>query len=1046
MMIYLACWAMDLNGPHGFQDLVNELQPAELKLFVERLDDREAMERRPSDRPSGKAELLKIVAEEEERLEEVLELHLERDEAGGLEPLLFDDSESGERLRRYQLACNRTLLRILDTLERRQRARGKARAEPAAAAAADRPTVIAPPPAAASTPQDTAGPPVPEDRMPAIDEPAVLDDEPDVFDDEPGVLDDEPDVLDGEPADASSAPSAGPADECPAPAEIAAPVEPAGAASVMKLPAFPGETATEGRNSQNEPNEPAGAAGGRALDGLAALLALLKLAVVVLFAATAAVKGAWAMALESPFRKARLAVVGWAQPGTAPILSGFAPHPVRYQPDAPARVGPSESRTRSDTSPTRQRGSARPDRRWQRRAGKRWPSPVGAHEPNRLHTRFVGSPLSTWPGFSCTSTGALIAWLGSEAEGRSPQARGLRPWGLRRLGRLQQPTSPLAQQKQEGQRGNETVSMATFHRARPAEPSLRRSVGERCRARPLLSFRLTVAGRGAGGDVTGPLTARVGSMSQELHYTSVARGLKPGSRGFGTVAATASLPDSLADRLEGLSAYQAVFPPGDPSAGLNPVDFVHVRLSAGGQDVHVLSRIGPAGLDYSGRPNKYAHHIVLGPWERPEGGPAWLLSQPGFLQSAWEGEPRILAEGRPVPAGDRPAGIAQSWLSLTGDAGWAGVLAESFLADPRRPVFLVFRPGIELLPLFVEAIALLPSSRRWDVEFSTYLTNLPPGVSCTWRGVLEGSAQAKNARRLPNALIVDLCRPIAAAQGGALVHLARTGERLHQDVPAAATPSQAVGPTGSRHGRASSEPSELGPWAGSRRIRGPRLAPGPRGPTGRGRLAARRRSSEAPRRTRKRVAAVVIAACLVPLVAAALYLSPDLRRRIGLAPAPRAAAAGDVARPPTITPDPPDRITARIEKPKASDAPAPATRPEPPTVKPAAAKTPEPRPPRTRRWRRPTRRRPSLRSPTSRRVGRPRSHCSWPSRRPPCPVRRSRRPGRTARFTSPRMRRTASPSSTAPTSASPPSPPRRRPGRSRPGPAAASAADSRWRG
>ena len=332
MMIYLACWAMDLDGPHGFQDLVNELHPAELKLWIARLDDREAMDRRPADRPSGKAELLKIVAEEEERLEEVLELHLERDEAVGLEPLLFDDSESGERLRRYQLACNRTLLRILDTLERRQRARGKARAVPTAAAAADRPAVIVPPPAAASTPQDTAGAPVPEDRMPAIDEPAVLD---------------------GEPADASSSASADPADEswsrkaghregeapaepvfageaarreprpptseadseCPAPAEIAAPVEPAGAATGAKLPAFPGETAVEGRISQNEPNGPAGAAGGRALDSLAALLALLKLAVVVLFSAARAVKSAWAMALEGPFRKARLAVVGWAQPG-----------------------------------------------------------------------------------------------------------------------------------------------------------------------------------------------------------------------------------------------------------------------------------------------------------------------------------------------------------------------------------------------------------------------------------------------------------------------------------------------------------------------------------------------------------------------------------------------------------------------------------------------------------------------------------------------------------------------------------------------------------
>jgi hypothetical protein len=107
-------------------------------------------------------------------------------------------------------------------------------------------------------------------------------------------------------------------------------------------------------------------------------------------------------------------------------------------------------------------------------------------------------------------------------------------------------------------------------------------------------------------------------MSQELHYTSVPRGLKPGSRGFGTVAATANLPGSLADRLEALSAYQVVYPPGDPSEALNPVAFVHVRLTVGGHVQEVLSRIGPAGLDYSGRPNKYAHHVILEPGERPE--------------------------------------------------------------------------------------------------------------------------------------------------------------------------------------------------------------------------------------------------------------------------------------------------------------------------------------------------------------------------------------------------------------------------------------------
>ena len=62
-MIYLACWAMAPAGPHGFTDLVNELQPAELVLCVERLDEREGLARRPADPQAGQAELLKIIAD-----------------------------------------------------------------------------------------------------------------------------------------------------------------------------------------------------------------------------------------------------------------------------------------------------------------------------------------------------------------------------------------------------------------------------------------------------------------------------------------------------------------------------------------------------------------------------------------------------------------------------------------------------------------------------------------------------------------------------------------------------------------------------------------------------------------------------------------------------------------------------------------------------------------------------------------------------------------------------------------------------------------------
>jgi hypothetical protein len=272
-------------------------------------------------------------------------------------------------------------------------------------------------------------------------------------------------------------------------------------------------------------------------------------------------------------------------------------------------------------------------------------------------------------------------------------------------------------------------------------------------------------------------------MSHELHYTSLPRGLKPGSRGFCTVATTPNLSRPLAERLESLSGYQPVYPPGDPAAAQNPVVRAHVKVSIGSRPVHVLSRIGPAGLDYSSRPNKYAHHVVLEPAELPSAGPAWLLGQPGFLETAWLGEPRVLPAGRVPPAGDRAPGVASTWQARTGDAGWAGVLAEAFLADPRRPAYLVFRPGTELLPLFEEAIALLPASRRWDVEFSTYFTQLPQGISCSWRGVLDGSELALQAARIPGSLVIDLAGAMGRAQGGALVQLARTGEPA--DLPGA---------------------------------------------------------------------------------------------------------------------------------------------------------------------------------------------------------------------------------------------------------------------
>lgn len=266
-------------------------------------------------------------------------------------------------------------------------------------------------------------------------------------------------------------------------------------------------------------------------------------------------------------------------------------------------------------------------------------------------------------------------------------------------------------------------------------------------------------------------------MTQELIYTSAPRGLKPGSRGFCTVLSTQGMPAPLAELLESLSGYRPVYPPHDANAHLNPVAWSHLRAQVGGKSYSVLSRISAYGLDYTRRTNKLAHHVVVQHRERPRGGPAAVLSRPGFMETEWTGEPRIKQAGRSVPELDGPSGICRAWHDMTGDAGWAGVLAEAFLENPDRLVYFLFEPGTDLLPLFAEAVALLPPERRWEATFSTYFTRLPPGVTCNWRCVLKGSPEARQSRRFVDALRLDLTEPLGRASGGALVERARTGRR-----------------------------------------------------------------------------------------------------------------------------------------------------------------------------------------------------------------------------------------------------------------------------
>ena len=236
-------------------------------------------------------------------------------------------------------------------------------------------------------------------------------------------------------------------------------------------------------------------------------------------------------------------------------------------------------------------------------------------------------------------------------------------------------------------------------------------------------------------------------MSSELLYTSAAKGLRQGSRGFCTVISSTGMPSNLASKLESLSGYRQMFPPESPDAARNPVAYSHLTFSLGGQTTSVLSRVAAYGTDYSGRTNKLAHHVVPDRSELSTAGPAWALQQPGVMRTSWDGECKSTATGPVIPTSQLSPSICHTWQTLAGDAGWAGVLANAWAQHQSKPVWIVFSldQQASLLPLLVEATAVLPESQRWAATFSTYATQLPPDVTCSVRCVVEGTQDARMA-------------------------------------------------------------------------------------------------------------------------------------------------------------------------------------------------------------------------------------------------------------------------------------------------------------
>lgn len=262
-------------------------------------------------------------------------------------------------------------------------------------------------------------------------------------------------------------------------------------------------------------------------------------------------------------------------------------------------------------------------------------------------------------------------------------------------------------------------------------------------------------------------------MPFEIVYTSSDAGLKLGDKGFCTVAATKGIAPDTLKLMESLSGYRHTHIPKGDADPRNPTVFSHLRLSTGES---LLSRIADAGSDYSKRTNKLAHHLALLPSDQPASGPSRVLSTQGMMIETWEGESRSLPPRR-IATSPELSGPCNTWAHTTGDAGWAGELANTAASGDSRQAYIVFSEGMNCLALIDEALSLLSPKDRWQVTFSTFLTSLPVNMKCKWRCILKGSKEHQSIPLHGNLFKIDLTEPLGRAPDSPLAEAARTGIR-----------------------------------------------------------------------------------------------------------------------------------------------------------------------------------------------------------------------------------------------------------------------------
>ena len=117
--LYLASHVLLNRDGDPFQEIMNGLDPEESLVFASYMQHRRYDALVPKDAAAARQWLLELADRITEQLRVKAEAHralAELDAAYAADRLSWDDTDEGERLRRYELTCNRTLLRMFELL------------------------------------------------------------------------------------------------------------------------------------------------------------------------------------------------------------------------------------------------------------------------------------------------------------------------------------------------------------------------------------------------------------------------------------------------------------------------------------------------------------------------------------------------------------------------------------------------------------------------------------------------------------------------------------------------------------------------------------------------------------------------------------------------------------------------------------------------------------------------------------------------------------------------------------------------------------------